>query len=455
MSNKEAIGFYYDRRIEKTRPITARKGSKQRGKISFKKDEDLIVKALRIAEQMPNQAVSFLSSVIEKLIESGKREEAKRLLEALKTSNIVDKHSIKKLEDVANKQLKEISFRKLLEKLPLLTEEEIRDVIRKMLNEGNVEEAINIIKKLSPRVCINILKEEAKRLGYLGAHEEVLKILNTFTSDDDAMDRLLRYFILSDVAVGLLKKGKFDDAINLVKNISKKHRPAAFSRIVLAFTDAGRVDDAIKLLKEVVKCPVSCREAFGYVIGHLLKNKEVEKIKDVLNLFEKLHPVNRKRKLTNEEKRERIERDKYDIMYDAVKKALDESEISLNDLLNVFKEVKVKPPYYMIVEKLAAKGRPHEALKIVDKITDYIHKSKALRRIVFAFTLQHDFDKALEITEQISDEYLKDVTYEDIAIALIKADKTDDVLKIVEKPSNHKIRNKILEALALKLTESF
>ncbi|OYT26362.1 MAG: hypothetical protein B6U95_07520 [Thermofilum sp. ex4484_82] len=452
MAEREIIGFYHDKKIEKKRPITVRKGvkhEKTKSSLTLKHSLTEIVKD--IAEYIPaNLKLSFLTSVIDELNKRGRIDEAKNLLRIIEEDEEIREQYKKKLEIKSRKSSRKKEQKKKKPIMKKITRtKEIKEKILRSLESGKVDDAISLIRKLSGGDRIDILRDTAFELGKLGKHKDVMELLKTSCVEPYEADSILKSLV-----EGLLSVERMEEAIEVAREISFDYRPYAFSVIIYKLIEIGKVDEALKHVDEIIDVDKLRIRCFSDMLSRSISDTNM--VLKILKTFEEKHPAKRRISLREDEVKLIIESEKEQLFNEGLTKSTVIRALSdrrLDELLNMLKMLNIKPPYDDLALTLAGEHRPYEALKIIDKVS-YSYKPYVLSYIYEDLIRKGDYNKALELlkNKHHTINIKKETVYADIAKKLIREGRINKILEIVNDTQvGRRIKKEILHILAREL----
>jgi len=216
LSERDVIGFYKDHRIQKIRPITARKGRRSKCQLRTMSVSSV---ALDIAKSLSKKE-EFLKKVTERLIEEGKIEEAVKVAQALRS------------KDASGT----IFF-----------------LINELVKTKQSDKALLFLRKIMPFLDFSdfsvklFTKELFENLLHSGKDGDLLIFL-------DAIPLKGQPYYLKTAAKCFLKVGKTDIAMNIAKKLEKiqpVEASSVYSDILEKKVEIEQYDDALQMIREI------------------------------------------------------------------------------------------------------------------------------------------------------------------------------------------------------------
>jgi len=463
LSDKEAIGFYYDRRIEKTRPITARKITKKGGILtrksnihgySFSNEVSMIIK------KIPRYANIFIEEVVNQMIVQSRVDDAKRFLENLRKQGFEEikkekqrrkieekiEELTERVDSIIENMQKQIEFEKEMVKL-----KKLRTELSEKINEGKAEEVLHTLNNLNSNLRVKLLESLAYDLGRLKKHEDVLNLLKG--CDLTSYDSKMRFtHIITDLVRGLLSENCVDEAIDFARKVEASsfryfYEEDAFKFIIEKLCENGEVDRAIKLLEKVIKEVKARSQCFSLVMSKLLLEGDAERAKQLLDFYSKLmtRVLREEAIISDKEEIDRsIKMGEWFILHDAVEKAL-KNGASPDKLLDIAKKINSENFYNALAESLIENNLVDHALSIADKITSSSILGSLAEKVL---RVKGDFEKSLEFAKKIDDKMTKTYTYITMGETLVEKGRFEEALKLINMPIGRKARKWILRLFA-------
>lgn len=332
----------------------------------------------------------------------------------------------------------------LFKKIPQLPEHSTTQML--------IDTAITIAKDIKSKFYRSLLLNEYRGILTLAViavelantgkdYEYILKEGINIAAKRFSNDEIYYIKALSVIARAYAKIGKFDKAINIVKDFRETYFKAEdFAYIALIMYKASDpkyealINEALNIANNIDNRKLRL-EALMYVVKTLIKmedyNRALALLKDVQSSL-----IFREQDATENE----IFEDIYDSTISAIVRILTKKkrfDIAFQFVEYVLIDDTRDSVFYSIATNLARSGEFDEAIKLADRIKADSSYASALSIIALALhdakrQYDHIFKKAMDVARNIKDPEKHDLALDMIISSLCKMKKFDDALKVVK-----------------------